>query len=72
MKLVHDLLAAGLTLGAVSHFTAAEPQPAESPADHLPPHIRRVTGFGERAEMARCGADLILPATADLTEVVLK
>lgn len=25
---------------------AAEPQPEQNPADHLPPHIRRVTGFG--------------------------
>jgi HAD superfamily hydrolase (TIGR01509 family) len=29
-------------------------------------------GFGERAELTRCGADLILPTTADLTQVVLK
>jgi N-acetyl-D-muramate 6-phosphate phosphatase len=29
-------------------------------------------GFGERAELERCGADLILPATADLSQAMLK
>jgi len=34
---------------------AAEPQPGESPADHLPPHIRQVTSFGERADWSHDG-----------------
>ena len=29
---------------------AAEPRPGDSPADHLPPHIRQITWFGERAD----------------------
>jgi N-acetyl-D-muramate 6-phosphate phosphatase len=29
-------------------------------------------GFGERAELERCGANLILPATADLAQAMLK
>ena len=29
-------------------------------------------GFGQRAELERCGADLILPTTADLAQAMLK
>src|SRR6187431_2598938 len=38
---------------------AAEPQPGESPADHLPPHIRQVTSFGERADWSHDGKRIL-------------
>jgi hypothetical protein len=34
---------------------AADPAPGEGPADHLPPHITRVTHFGERADFSHDG-----------------
>jgi hypothetical protein len=33
----------------------ADARPGESPADHLPPHIRQVTWFGERADWSADG-----------------
>jgi hypothetical protein len=42
-------------VGWLSHSArAADAHPGESPADHLPPHIRQITWFGERAD---CSAD---------------
>jgi hypothetical protein len=38
---------------------AAEPAAGASPADHLPPHIRQVTGFGERADWSHDGKRLL-------------
>lgn len=38
---------------------AAEPQAGENPADHLPPHIQRVTWFGERAEWSHDGKRIL-------------
>jgi len=38
---------------------AAEPRPAESPADHLPPHITQVIWFGERADWSHDGKKIL-------------
>ena len=38
---------------------AAEPQAGESPADHLPAHIRHVTSFGERADWSHDGKRIL-------------
>src|SRR5262245_15771389 len=38
---------------------AAEPKVDESPADHLPPHIAQVTGFGERADWSHEGKKIL-------------
>ena len=35
------------------------PAPGESPADHLPPHIRQVTWFGERADWSLDGKRIL-------------
>ena len=48
-----------LALGVVSGVSAAEPKAGESPADHLPPHIRRVTWFGERADWSHDGKRIL-------------
>jgi Tol biopolymer transport system component len=38
---------------------ADEPRAGQSPADHLPPHIRHVTSFGERAEWSHDGKRIL-------------
>ena len=38
---------------------ATEPHSGESPADHLPPHIERLTSFGERADWSHDGKKLL-------------
>jgi Tol biopolymer transport system component len=50
---------AGLVLGAVAPLTAAQPQAGESPADHLPAHITRLTWFGERADWSHDGQRIL-------------
>jgi hypothetical protein len=47
------VLAAGLCA------PAAEPKAGESPVDHLPAHIKRVTGFGERADWSHDGKRIL-------------
>jgi len=37
----------------------AAPEAGESPADHLPPHIRRLTHFGERADWSHDGKKIL-------------
>jgi hypothetical protein len=37
----------------------AESQTGESPADHLPPHIRHLTSFGERADWSHDGKRIL-------------
>src|SRR5437660_11147076 len=37
----------------------AAPKDGESPAEHLPPHIRRVTWFGERADWSHDGKRIL-------------
>jgi Tol biopolymer transport system component len=48
-----------VALIAVLPVHAAEPAAGESPADHLPPHIRQVTWFGERADWSPDGKRLL-------------
>jgi hypothetical protein len=38
---------------------AAAPKEGQNPADHLPPHIRRLTWFGERADFSRDGKKIL-------------
>ena len=56
MKFIALLLSASCFL-LTSAFAA--PAPGESPADHLPPHIRRLTAFGERADWSHDGKTLL-------------
>ena len=37
----------------------AQPKPEGNPADHLPPHIARLTWFGERADWSHDGKRLL-------------
>ncbi len=41
------------------NLSAAEPLPGANPADHLPPHIQRITWFGERADWSHDGQRLL-------------
>jgi hypothetical protein len=38
---------------------AAEPQPGDSPADHLPPYITQLTAFGERPDWSPDGKRIL-------------
>jgi Tol biopolymer transport system component len=38
---------------------AADPQPGESPTDHLPAHIKQLTSFGERADWSHDGKRIL-------------
>ncbi|MHB1037108.1 MAG: TolB family protein [Pirellulales bacterium] len=51
------LLAAWLATGFAASLLAAES--AENPADQLPPHITRVTWFGERADWSHDGKKIL-------------
>jgi hypothetical protein len=59
MKMQPQVLTAWLTFSVVSRLLSAEPVPADSPADHLPPHIRQVTWFGERADWSHDGKRIL-------------
>jgi len=37
----------------------ATPQEGQNPAEHLPPHIKRVTWFGERADFSHDGKRIL-------------
>jgi len=52
----HPPLALALLLAASAH---AAPADGESPADHLPPHITRLTHFGERADWSHDGGKIL-------------
>ncbi len=51
------LLLAAILLA--SHAHAAAPDAADSPADHLPPHITQLTSFGERADWSHDGKKIL-------------
>lgn len=52
----HSWFSVSITLALL----AAEPAPdGPSPADHLPPHIRQVTWFGERADWSHDGKRIL-------------
>jgi hypothetical protein len=50
---------AGFGLGAAITIFAAEPKTDESPANHLPPHIRLLTAFGERPDWSLDGKRIL-------------
>ena len=50
-------LLAALVVGISS--TVAAPQTGDSPVDHLPPHIARLTSFGERADWSHDGKKIL-------------
>lgn len=51
-----SLFLASLTVPVLAQAAA---QPGESPADHLPPHITRLTQFGERADWSHDGKRIL-------------
>src|SRR6266568_471651 len=55
------LLLPGLLLSVLSVHGAGEATPKEgqNPAEHLPPHIQRVTWFGERADFSHDGKRIL-------------
>lgn len=59
MKAVCRTVAASLGLSALILLPATQAPAGESPADHLPPCIRQVTGFGERADWSHDGKRLL-------------
>jgi hypothetical protein len=53
-------LVVSFTVIVVAQLTGAtEPQPGESPADHLPPYITQLTAFGERPDWSPDGKRLL-------------
>src|SRR5689334_15434264 len=52
-------LAVVVVVGVVTAARAQEPRAGESPADHLPAHIRHVTSFGERADWSHDGKRIL-------------
>ena len=59
MKPTHRLVTAWLLLTVASRLTAAESTSGDNPADNLPPHISRVTWFGERADWSHDGKRIL-------------
>jgi hypothetical protein len=59
MKALSCLIEISLVLSAVMNLAAAEAATGKNPADHLPPHIKQVTGFGERADWSHDGKRLL-------------
>jgi len=59
MKSHYLLLTVWLACGLSSGLVAAEPARGDGPADQLPPHIRRVTWFGERADWSHDGTRIL-------------
>src|SRR5207247_10134939 len=53
------LLGILLTAWTVTGAGQATPQEGQSPAEHLPPHIKRVTWFGERADCSHDGKRIL-------------
>jgi Tol biopolymer transport system component len=55
IRLAGVLLTASTVLGAEERT----PQEGQNPAEHLPPHIKRVTWFGERADFSHDGKRIV-------------
>src|SRR5207245_5282774 len=53
------LLGILLTAWPVTGAGQATPQEGQSPAEHLPPHIKRLTYFGERADWSHDGKRIL-------------
>ena len=59
MKTQFLVLNSWLALSVTRVLAAAEPVPGDNPAHHLPPHIRQVTWFGERADWSHDGQRIL-------------
>jgi len=59
MKKLFSILNTCLAFGTAPLVTAAEPTPGKNPADDLPPNIRQVTWFGERADWSHDGKRIL-------------
>jgi hypothetical protein len=59
MQPQYQVFTAWLMLGLLPGLAAAKTNPGESPADHLPPHITRMTWFGERADWSHDGKRIL-------------
>src|SRR6201997_1552931 len=59
MRLLHALLALLLIAGLALPTIGQEHKAGESPTDHLPPHIQRLTWFGERADWSHDGKRIL-------------
>jgi hypothetical protein len=59
MKALLAITMALLALPAAVNVSAAEANAGENPADHLPPHIRQLTWFGERADWSHDGKKIL-------------
>jgi hypothetical protein len=58
--IVRPIVAAAFVFaGVAGSFAAAQAQPAKSPADELPPFIKHLTRFGERADWSHDGKRII-------------
>jgi hypothetical protein len=55
----NSILAAAFALCAVSSVLADDTKSGQSPADHLPAHITRLTSFGERADWSADGKRIL-------------
>jgi Tol biopolymer transport system component len=58
-RLIHVVVAVFAGVWTTDSATAAGPQAGESPADHLPAHIKHVTAFGERADWSHDGKKIL-------------
>src|SRR6266853_3657067 len=59
MNLHRPFLAALAASAAALAAVAGQPKAGESPADHLPAHIRQITWFGERADWSHDGKRIL-------------
>jgi len=59
MRSDSQVLTAWLTLSLLTSFAVTAPAPSENPANQLPPHIRQVTWFGERADWSHDGKRIL-------------
>src|ERR1019366_1040883 len=64
MKLLAIISYISPGLNCVAGVAAADVKPEESPADHLPAHSTRLTGFGERADWSPDGRRLLFLSKA--------
>ena len=53
------LLFTGIVLNGLVSLWAADSKEGQNPAEHLPPHITRVTWFGERADFSHDGKRIL-------------
>jgi len=59
MKVIVPMFIAVLTAARIIAAEATTSKDGDSPADHLPPHIRQVTAFGERADWSHDGKRIL-------------